>query len=67
MASHLLLLSDKISSVYHGTRSAEKFQEIKWVICEDCGMDEDDLDSIIDSVSNKSVGSLSFLKLSLVI
>ena len=33
MASHLLLLSDKISSVYHGTRSAEKVQDIKNIIC----------------------------------
>jgi len=30
-------------------------------------MDEDDLGSIIDFVSNKSVESLSFLKLTLVI
>ena len=28
-ASNLLLLFEKMSSVYHGTRSAEKFQEIK--------------------------------------
>jgi len=62
-----MLLSDKMSSVYHGTRSAEKFQEIKLIIYKDCGMDEDDLGSIIDSVSNKSVASLSFLKLTLAI
>jgi len=34
-----VLLSDKMSSVYNGTRSVEKFQEIKWIICKDCGTD----------------------------
>jgi hypothetical protein len=63
----LLLLSNKMSSVYHGTFSAEKFQGIKWIICKDYGTDEDDLTSIIDFVSKKGVKSLSFLKLTQVI
>ena len=58
--SHLLLLSDKMSSVYHGTRSAEKIQDIKSIICGDYGVIEDDLESAIDSVANKTVEILSF-------
>jgi hypothetical protein len=57
------LLSDKISSIYHGSRSAEKFQEIKNIICGDYGVGEDDLESTIDSVANKSVEMLSFFEI----
>ncbi len=63
IASHLLLLSDKMSSVYHGTRSAEKIQDIKKIICGDYGVVEDDLESIIDSVANKSVEILSYFEI----
>ena len=63
IASHLLLLSDKMSSVYHGTRSAEKIQDIKKIICGDYGVVEDDLESIIDSVANKSVEMLSYFEI----
>ena len=60
ITSHLLLLSDKMSSVYHGTRSAEKIIDIKRIICGDYGVIEDDLESAIDSVANKTVEILSF-------
>jgi diguanylate cyclase (GGDEF)-like protein len=63
IASHLLLLSDKMSSVYHGTRSAEKIQEIKKILCGDYGVNDEDLDSTIDSVANKSVELLSFFEI----
>ena len=63
LGSHLLLLSDKMSSVYHGTRSAEKIQDIKKIICGDYGVVEDDLESIIDSVANKSVEILSYFEI----
>jgi diguanylate cyclase (GGDEF)-like protein len=63
MASHLLLLSDKISSIYHGTHSAERFQDIKNVICGDYDVKEEDLESMIDSVANKSVEVLSFFEI----
>ena len=63
LASHLLFLSDKMSSVYHGTRSAEKIQDIKSVLCSDYGMNEEDLESMIDSVANKSVEILSFFEI----
>ena len=54
---------EKMSSIYHGTRSAEKFQEIKNIICGDYGVGEDDLESTIDSVANKSVEMLSFFEI----
>jgi diguanylate cyclase (GGDEF)-like protein len=63
IASNILLLSDKMSSVYHGSHSAEKFQEIKNIICGDYGMGEDDLESTIDSVANKSVEMLSIFEI----
>jgi len=62
-ASHLLLLSDKMSSIYHGTRSAEKFQDIKKIICGEYGVNEEALESTIDSVANKSVEILSFFEI----
>jgi diguanylate cyclase (GGDEF)-like protein len=61
--SHLLWLSDKMSSVYHGTRSAEKIQDIKNIICGDYGANEEELESIIDSVANKSLEILSFFEI----
>ena len=63
LASNLLLLSDKMSSVYHGSRSAEKIQDIKNILCGDYGVNEEDLESIIDSVANKSVEILSFFEI----
>jgi diguanylate cyclase (GGDEF)-like protein len=49
-----------MSSVYHGTRSAEKFQDIEKILCGDYGVNEGDLESTIDSVANKSLEILSF-------
>jgi len=63
IASNILLLSDKMSSIYHGTRSAEKFQEIKRIICGDYGVDGDGLESTIDSVASKSVEMLSVFEI----
>jgi len=63
IASHLLWLSDKMSSVYHGTRSAEKIQDIKNILCGNYGVNDEDLESIIDSVANKSVEILSFFEI----
>jgi len=62
-ASHLLLLSDKMSSIYHGTRSAEKFQDIKNIICGDYGVKEEALESTVDFVADKSVEILSFFEI----
>ena len=61
--SQLLLLSDKMSSVYHGTRSAEKIQEINRIICRDHEMNEAHLGAMIDSVAEKSVEMFSFFEI----
>ena len=63
IASNLLLLSDKMSSVYHGTRSAEKIQDIKNIICDDYGVNEDKLESLIDSVAERSIEIFSFFEI----
>ena len=62
-ASNLLMLSDKMSSVYQGSRSAEKIQDIKSILCGDYGVNEEELESIIDSVADKSVEVLSFFEI----
>jgi len=62
-AAHIILLSDKMSSIYHGTRSAEKFQDIKKIMCNDYGAKEKILESTIDSVADKSVEILSFFEI----
>ena len=62
-ASHLLLLSNKLSSVYHGNRSAEKLQDIKKIVCGDYGANEKDLESLINSVARKSIEILSFFEI----
>ena len=61
--SLLLSLSDKMSSVYHGTRGAEKIQEIKEIICGNYGLKEKDLESMIDSVASKSVEIFTFFEI----
>ena len=63
VASHLLLLSDKMSSVYHGTRSAEKIQDITSIVCGDYGVAQNDLEAVIDAVASKSVEILSFFEI----
>jgi diguanylate cyclase (GGDEF)-like protein len=52
-----------MSSVYHGTRSAEKIQDIKSIICGDYGVAEEDLETAIDSVADKSIEFLSFFEI----
>jgi len=64
MAANLLSLSDKISSVYHGSRSIEKMQEIKSILHDVRHVSEKDFESIIDSVATKSVELLSFFDIS---
>ena len=63
VASNLLLLSDKMSSVYHGTRSAEKFQDIKNIIYKEYGIEEENLESLIDSVAERCVEIFSFFEI----
>jgi diguanylate cyclase (GGDEF)-like protein len=53
--SAILFLSDKISSVYHGTRCAERLQNVKKALGECYGISETDSEDLIDAVANKSI------------
>lgn len=55
----ILFLSDKLSSVYHGTRSAEKIREIKGIFKKKFGTEDDAVDTLIDAVADKSVEIIS--------
>ncbi len=61
--SQILLLSDKMSSVYHGTRSAEKIKDINTILCKDHEINEADVGALIDSVADKSVEMFSFFEI----
>lgn len=54
MPSDILLLSDYISSVYHGTRSNQKIENINNILCKHYGINEDIIKSTIDNVAHKS-------------
>lgn len=63
LSAYFLSLSDKISSVYHGSRSAERMQEIKNIMSDVRPISDDDFESIIDSVADKSLELLSFFEI----
>lgn len=55
----ILLLSDKLSSVYHGTKSVERIHEIKEILAKNFGTKKDAVDSLIDAVAEKSIEVIS--------
>jgi diguanylate cyclase (GGDEF)-like protein len=55
----ILFLSDRISSIYHGTLSGEKFRETKTLLSQRLGIKEADVEPLIDAVAHKSVEILS--------
>ena len=59
LSSEILFLSDKISSVYHGTGSAEKIQEIKDILCKRSEISDEKIDGLIDTVAENTVEILS--------
>jgi diguanylate cyclase (GGDEF)-like protein len=60
MSSHVLFLSDKISSVYHGRNKNEEIRDIKNILFDYYGINGTDVDKIVDSVANESVEILSY-------
>jgi HD-like signal output (HDOD) protein len=58
----ILLLSDKISSVYHGTRSTEKMRSVKDILTENFSIDQPDVESLVDAAANKSIEILSLFE-----
>ncbi|BCR03425.1 hypothetical protein DESUT3_04940 [Desulfuromonas versatilis] len=55
----ILLLADKISSVYHGSHSAGKIQQIKALLGDRYKIGGEQIEKLIDSVAEKSVEILS--------
>jgi len=55
----ILLLSDKLSSVYHGTRTVGRIHEIKEILERSFGKKAGDVDSLIDAVADKSIEIIS--------
>lgn len=60
MSSHVLFLSDKVSSIYHGRNKIEEIRDIKNILSDYYGINGTDVDAIIDSVANESVEILSY-------
>ena len=59
----VLNLSDKLSSMYHGARSAFKMQEFKKILNSRYGIDEPLVDTLVDQVAERSVQILSFFEI----
>lgn len=57
--AQILGLSGMLASVYHGSRSAEKVQEIKTLLMEKHRIAEEQVDALIDEVAEKSIELLS--------
>lgn len=56
----ILSLSDKLSSLYHGTRSTEKMQEINAVLNTRFGVEPSRIKDLVDRVAEHSVQIMSF-------
>ncbi len=61
--ARILWLADRMSSVYHGSRCAEKIKEINKTLGRTYGFSEEDIKRIIDSVANESIEILSFFEI----
>jgi diguanylate cyclase (GGDEF)-like protein len=54
------MLSDKMSSIYHGNHSAEKLQEIKTSLTSRYGVESSRIEALVDTVADETVQALSF-------
>jgi diguanylate cyclase (GGDEF)-like protein len=59
----ILMLSDKISAVYHGNHSAEKINEIKELLATRYPVDETQIEATIDAVAERSVQAMSLFEI----
>jgi diguanylate cyclase (GGDEF)-like protein len=59
----ILMLSDKISAVYHGTHSVEKINEIKELVSTRYQIDETQIETMIDAVAERSVQAMSLFEI----
>lgn len=58
--AEILMLSDKMSSIYHSNRSAEKLQEVKAALTSRYSVDQSRIETLVDTVADESVEALSF-------
>ena len=61
--TEIVMLSDKISAVYHGHHSAEKINEIKKFMKARYPVDDQQIETMIDAVAEKSVQALSLFEI----
>jgi diguanylate cyclase (GGDEF)-like protein len=61
--ARILWLADRMSSVYHGSRCAEKMKDINRTLGRIYGFSEEDINRIIDAVANKSIEILSYFEI----
>ena len=59
----ILMLSDKISAVYHGNHSAEKINEIKELVYARYQVEETQIEATIDAVAERSVQAMSLFEI----
>ncbi len=59
----MLMLSDKISAVYHGNHSAGKIREIKELVSFHYQVDETQIETMIDAVAERSVQAMSLFEI----
>jgi len=61
--ARVLWLADRMSSVYHGARCAEKMKDINRTLGRVYGFSEEDTNRLIDEVAGKSVEILSYFEI----
>ena len=61
--ARILWLADRMSSVYHGARCAEKMKDINRTLGRVYGFGEEDINQLIDEVAGKSVEILSYFEI----
>ena len=60
---NILRWSTMLASIYYGSRSVEKVQQLKAAICPRFKIDEEAIDTLVDTVAEKSVELLSFFEI----
>lgn len=61
--AQILWLADRMSSVYHGSRCADKIKDINRTLGRTYGFSEEDINKLIDAVASKSVEILSYFEI----
>ena len=62
-AAEILYLSDKVSSVYHGSHSVEKMEAVKELLSSWYGIEQSRVNTLTDSVADHSIQIMSFFNI----